>query len=102
MINTTKDDRSIMDKVEKVICKYFNVTPMSLVDKDTSNNVSMARSFLFYILNKDYAFSYGKISQNYLRTYRGVQYTLSKIKCQIKMQKVYRNIYDEIMEMLDK
>jgi chromosomal replication initiation ATPase DnaA len=89
-----------MDKVEKAICKYFNVNSMSLVDKDTSNNVSMARSFLFYILNNDYGFSLNKIMDNYCRTQRSVCYNLSKIKCQIKMQKVYRNIYNEIMDML--
>lgn len=102
MINTTKDDRSIMDKVEKVICKYFNVTSISLVDKDTSNNVSMARGFLFHILHKEYKFSANKIADNYLRKRRGVFLSLSKINHQIRLQKVYKNIYEELLDMIYK
>lgn len=101
MIKTTENDRIIMDKVEKVICKYFNVTSYSLVDKDTSNNTSLARAFLFYILDDYYDIARPKICDCYMRTKRCLEYSISKMKYQIKMQKVYNNIYKELLDMLD-
>lgn len=100
MAEITKKERSMMDKVEKAVCKYFNVTSTSIVDKDTSNNVSLARSFLFYILHYDCGFSFSKIEDNYYRRQRSVCYCTSKIKYQVKMQRLYKNIYNELLDMI--
>lgn len=97
MIFTSSKDRSIMDKVEKVISRKFHIDSQRFIEKDTSDNVSLARSYLFYILHYDYNFSAAKISDNYFRTIRAVFFSLSKIGYRIKNQRIYKDMYNEIV-----
>lgn len=99
MIKTTKDDRMIMDKVEKEICNEFNVNSYALVDLDTTNNTSIARMFLFYILHHEYNFSYNKIASNYNRTIRSVFRNCAKNEVLLR-QRCYSTIYEDILKRL--
>lgn len=99
MIKTMEDDRIIMDKVEKEICNEFNVNSYALVDLDTSNNTSIARMFLFYILHHEYNFSYNKIASNYNRTIRSVFRNCAKNEVLLR-QRCYSTIYEDILKRL--
>lgn len=91
----------IMDKAEKEVCNEFNVNSYSLIDYDTSNNTSIARMFLFYILHHEYNFSYNKIASNYNRTIRSVFRNCTKNKVLLRLQG-YKTIYENILNRLDK
>lgn len=96
----TEDERMIMDKAEKEVCKEFNVNSYSLIDYDTSNNTSIARMFLFYILHYKYKFSCNKIGDNYNRTNRSVLRNCAKNKVLLRQQG-YKTIYENILNRLD-
>lgn len=102
MIETTLRDKNAMEKVEKAVCKYFNVTSDDIVNMGRPNNTVLARDYLFYILHVHYNFSGGKISLNYKRTVRTVLRSFSKVRHQIKFLRVHKNIYNDLLDMIYK
>lgn len=97
MVKPTDEEYKIIERTEKKVCEHFGVHRQSIVNKDGTSIVSMARGYIFYILHKEYGISIAKIANTYFRTSRAVFWHIGKIKCLIK-QRIYKEIYNSICE----
>lgn len=101
MVRVTENEKDLIDKVECTVCEYFNVQCQSIVNRDMTSQVSLARGYIFYILHVNYKLSISKIANTYQRQKRVVFWHINKIKHLIK-QRMYREIYDNICECKNK
>lgn len=95
MAKPTKDEQRIIEKVESIVCSFFNVIPQKIVNANRTSQVSLARGYIFYILHNDYKISISKIAETYFRTPRAVFWHIEKIKYFLT-QRMYKEIYDNI------
>ena len=100
MVEIGKGDMRVMEMVERAVCGYFKADVVRVVGRDTGNVASLARGFVFYILSRDYGVPYSKIALRYGRTYRAVQYVMSKMGCLVGRVGSYAAMYGEIMRSL--
>lgn len=100
MAKITFEESKIFDKVEKVVCQYFGVDLNKIVSKDTTNKVSMARNYMYYLLHCHFRISISKISESYFRTQRGVKHQISIMKVCIKSNSAFKEILSKLVEML--
>lgn len=101
MVKPTEQEKVIIDKVEKDVCSFFGVKSQSIVSKDGTSQPTMARGYIFYILHVDRKISINKIANFYFREKRVVFWNVSKIKFLIK-QRIYKDIYEKICEIISK
>lgn len=99
MTKPTIEEKNIIEKIEREVCKYFCVSINSIANNDRTSQVSMARGYIFYILHKDYGLSISKISETYYRTSRAVFWHINKVKFLLK-QRMYKEIYQTICKQL--
>ena len=100
MVEIGKGDMRVMEMVERAVCGYFKADVVRVVGRDTGNGASLARGFVFYILSRDYGVPYSKIALRYGRTYRAVQYVMSKMGYLVGRVGSYAAMYGEIMRSL--
>lgn len=102
MIEIKIKDRVIAGNVEQIVCKHLDLSTSELVKSNYSNNASMARGYIFYLLHYDCGMSINKIGLLYERTGRGVAHLISCTKCRIANQKLYRSAYTEMSDKVKK
>lgn len=95
MVKPTQEEKNLIDDVEKMVCKYFNVPCQSVVNRDMTSQSSLARGYVFYILHVNYKLSINKIANTYFRTSRTVFWHVNKVKHLLK-QRMYKEIYNNI------
>ena len=100
MVEIVECDMRVMEMVERAVCGYFKADVVRVVGRDTGNGASLARGFVFYILSRDYGVPYSKIALRYGRTYRAVQYVMSKMEYLVGRMGSYATMYGEIMRSL--
>lgn len=101
MTNLTLEEQKLLDRVESIICDYFNVDTNSIVNNDRRSNVTLARGMIIYMLHTKYGFSANKLANIYFRTRRAIFWHISKIGYIIKKQKTYIKIYEEICNRVE-
>lgn len=100
MAKITFEESNIFDKVEKIVCRYFGVELGNIVSKNTTNKVSMARNYMYYLLHCHFCISIRKISESYFRTERGVKHQISIMRVCIKSNSAFKEIFSKLVEML--
>ena len=100
MVEIVECDMRVIGMVESAVCGYFKEDISRVVGRDTGNVASLARGFVFYILSRDYGVPYSKIALRYGRTYRAVQYVMSKMEYLVGRMGSYATMYGEIMRSL--
>ena len=100
MVEIVECDMRVMEMVESAVCGYFKEDISRVVGRDTGNGASLARGFVFYILSRGYGMPYSKIALRYGRTYRAVQYVMSKMGYLVGRVGSYAAMYGEIMRSL--
>jgi chromosomal replication initiation ATPase DnaA len=100
MVEANEQEKEIIYKVEKIVCKFFNVTEQDVLNHNHKRDSSMARGFIWYILHYDYEMSATKIANTYYRVPRSVKSLISKTKYSIKKQSMYRKIYHAFKDAL--
>ena len=101
MVTITLDEKKLIDKVEKRVCDHFGINEQLVINKGRKSQVSMARGYIYYILHYDYNLSITQISNTYFLTRRAIFWHVSKVKHLLK-QRIYKGIYDEICELINK
>ena len=100
MVEIVECDMRVMEMVESAVCGYFKEDISRVVGRDTGNGASLARGFVFYILSRGYGMPYSKIALRYGRTYRAVQYVMSKMGYLVGRVGSYAAMYGEIKRSL--
>lgn len=100
MVELTEENRQIMDLVESIVCKYFNVNEKEVVGRNHKRDASLARGFIWYILHYNYGFSINKLANGYYRNIRSITSLIAKIKHAIKKQISYKQMYNTMIEQL--
>ncbi len=95
MVRITEDEKDLIDKVEDMVCEYFNVQCQSIINRDMTSQASLARGYIFYILHVNYKLSISKIANTYQRQKRVVFWHINKIKHLLK-QRMYKETYYNI------
>lgn len=98
MVQTTNEEKEIINNIEEKVCKYFDVEPQDIVNYNRTAQASLARGYIFYILHKDYGLSIGKIENTYSRKKRVVFWHINKVKFLLK-QRMYKEIYNNICDI---
>lgn len=101
MVELTEDNKRIMDLVEPIVCKYFNVNEKDVVSRNHKRDASLARGFIWYILHYNYGFSIKKLANGYYRNIRSITSLIAKTKHAIKKQVSYKQMYDTIIEKME-
>lgn len=88
-----------MEYVESLnrVCSYFNLTLDDLLKPDTSNKVSLARNFAYYILHFDLHLSINQISRILGRGARNIKRRIANIKYSIEHSKEYNKMYNDLL-----
>jgi chromosomal replication initiation ATPase DnaA len=100
MIIISEENEQLIDNVENLICKYFNVPTQSIVNKDNSAQVSIARSYVFYFLHCIFKLPISVISLTYYKKRRTVFWNVNKVKCLIEKHKMHKNIFKDLTQEL--
>lgn len=98
MAKPTKEEKVIIEKVESIVCGFFDVKPQMVINTNRTSQVSLARGYIFYILHKNYNISISKIANTYFRTTRAVFWHIEKITYFLN-QRMYKEIYDNICKL---
>lgn len=94
----TTEQINKIDEIEMIVANHFGIEPQSIINRESKENVSNARYFLWYILHFDLGMSPTQLGRLYYRTPRLVKRGYAKIKSGIKFHKLYSNIYEDLME----
>lgn len=97
MVEVTKHDEEVIEKVENAVCKHFGVSQQDILNKDKRRDISVARSMCWMILHCEYKFSFRKIANAYYRNIRTVSLLIAKMKYQVSKQKMFGNSHAEIL-----
>ena len=97
-MNLSDNQRMKLDELEIKVAKYFNIRVQDIINFTNNHNISLARSYVFYIAHHDMKISASCIAKEYYRKVRGVFKSISKIKYLIENQRRYRNIYNDIVQ----
>lgn len=87
-----------IEKVERIVCDYFNITPEQLRGSDRSRTCSDARHFLWYTLSYVFGMKAIAIMHEYGASRRNVYYGIEVVYDGVRMQ----NYYSDIMKVLNK
>lgn len=85
----------MVEKIEKKVCKYFNVTMDELLCK--SKHCYLERGFLWFVLHCDYNVSFNSLAKRYNRNVRTITRVVSKIKYIATTQKEYENHHNGLL-----
>lgn len=96
MIEITDNDRKAIDFTEKIVSEYFNVGLNEVASRNHKRDASLARGFIWYILHYNYDLSISKLSIEYYRNRRSINYLIAKIKIAVKKQVSYKEMYKAI------
>lgn len=96
------EKRLLIDRIERIVCQYFDVCPEDILDKGHKTGQSLAKGFLWYILHKDYKISSNALARIYFRTQRSLLMHIAKTNSCIQANKRYKTYYKELRETLDK
>lgn len=96
------EKRLLIDRIEWIVCQYFDVCPEDILDKGHKTEQSLAKGMLWYILHKDYKISSNALARVYFRTQRSLLMHIAKTTSCIQTNKRYKTYYKEIREILDK
>lgn len=88
-----------IEYVEKTVCDFLSVEPQKITNRNKSDAVALARSFIMYILHYSYGLPTSVISKKYARTRRDVFWNIEKIS-NLRNQKKYKKMYDNIMDKI--
>lgn len=97
MNKISKTQYEIAYSVESSVCKKLGVNSNEIVNKNHKRDSSIARGLVWYILHYDEKFSIATIAEIYYRNQRGVKALIAKTKHLIKTQKMYKQLYSEII-----
>lgn len=81
----------------KRVCSYFNISIDDLLNRDTTNAISVARNFVYYILHIDLRLSINQISKILNRLPRNIKRRIAHIKYNVEHNKEYHKIYQELL-----
>lgn len=90
----------IYDKVNAIVCQYYNVNVKMIYNKSRFYKDSKARSFILYILHKFYSVPIRYLSIEYNRKPRDIYYNCAQISNYIKLYPEYKKEYDDIIAMI--
>ena len=90
----------MLGKIEELVCVSFNVDRCDIYERNSTKNVSNARSMVWYILHYKYKHSCEAIAKHYSRTRRNVCYMVAKTKFLIERDKDIQCKYKKICELL--
>lgn len=99
-MNLNDKQKQTIEKIEREVCAYFNVTEQELINKSMSNVVSNARHFLWYILHFKMEMSPLSISKIYFRLPRTIKKGYARVKAGIKYHSYYQIMYKELEEKI--
>lgn len=88
----------MVTEIERVLDfaeSFFKVSRKDVIDKNTCNDVSFARSVVFKYLHCDVGISMNKIAKYFDRNWRSIAYSISKSKC---FNKHDESIYKEFVD----
>ena len=97
-----EEEIKIFSAVEEKVCEYFGVSVEMVIKKDTTNEVSMVRNMLYYILHHEFGMSVSKIAKRYKRMERGVKAQLAKERFCIENNRAYAQIHGCMIERIKK
>lgn len=90
----------MLDKIEELVCGFFDVDRHDIYERNSTKNVSNARSMVWYILHCKYHHSCEAIAKHYSRTRRNVCYMVAKNKFLIERDKNIQLKYRKIIEII--
>lgn len=90
----------MLDKIEELVYGFFDVDRHYIYERNSTKNVSNARSMVWYILHYKYQHSCEAIAKHYSRTRRNVCYIVAKNKFLIERDKNVQLKYRKTIEML--
>lgn len=89
-----------VDSVERVVCEQLGVDTKEIVNRRTTSDISLARSFIFYILHVNMKYKVRTICDIYGRKQNGVFKRIAKMRFLIKNYKMYKKMYQDICKEL--
>lgn len=101
MLIISKEELQIIEKVEEVICNYFDVPQQKIINKDNTSQVSTARGYVFYFLHCIYGLSIGKLSLEYSKKPRTIYWNIEKIKSLVVNHKLHKEIFNNLRKELN-
>lgn len=90
-----------VDKISEIVCTYFNVEEQQIISRNSTERVSNARYFLWYILHYHLRISGLTLAKIYFRKKRVVFSGISKIRQGIKNQPFYKIIYEDLYKKVE-
>lgn len=90
----------MLGKIEELVCSFFDVDRCDIYERNSTKNVSNARSMVWYILHYKYQHSCEAIAKHYSRTRRNVCYMIAKMKFLIGRNKEITKKYYNIKQLL--
>ena len=96
----TDSDKYKIKYIEKEVCKYFKVDYNEIIKFNSTRDVSIARSFIFYIVHKDLGISLRCMMDVFSRKYRTITTSVAKTKYLIENLSSYNNVYNSIKKKI--
>ena len=79
--------------VEDIVSSYFDASIEDMKMGNRKSNVTLARGYAMYILDRDLGLSISKIAKEFGRTTRAVFWHISKISSFMEFSHIYKKIY---------
>lgn len=98
--NLTEKNIIVPATIERIICKYFEVTPEMLKGKNRQQNTKLARQFYFYLCRKYTKHSLTKIGKKLERHHATVLHSINQIEHYITYYDEEKEIIKELEEQI--